>query len=752
MNKVYKVVWSKVRNCYVVVSELAKNHTKNVRSGLAGGRALSVLLISALLCTPASFVQATIDDGAACIKVDSKLHGTATADGNGIALGEGASVKNSSGNSTAIGNFTTVDGEGSIAIGSGWETYADPGNAHYRNGNMPRATVKGSNSMAIGNAETVVAGNNNIAVGAGSQVGIDKEAWERDYTVQASATGVANGTAVGSEAKVSGNQGSAVGFNAQARGKSAVAMGVKALATGESSVAAGNEAKAFGAQSIALGDGADAEDDHAMAIGNTASAKGQDSMAIGNQTTTDGNSSLAVGNQAAAIGDYSMAQGIMAYANGTSSLAVGEQAIAMADYSVALGSGAYVGVSDGVALGSMSESNRKGGISGYDPLTNKTSEENTSVWKSNLGAASVGNTMMASGEVSTRQIIGVAAGSEDTDAVNVAQLKALNTKIEARTANSGVHYYSVGEKARLDEYGYEVDEEGNRIQDDWNHEGDRNYYYQKRGKNASVSDDIPLTSNYENEGATGVGSLAAGTYAWAVERAVAIGNAAGAGEKGAIAIGDHASTQDPYLTDHPKKDKGLIAIGRYARAYSGFDYDTSDLLSSIGTAAVALGTGADAYGGVAIGEQAHVDFGNGVSIGRKSQSGGIDAVALGNGAKAGEAYWPTPQIYSGGYLGGNHVEASTGDRAVAIGKKANALPDDAIAIGTNAVAGSIDDYDVSMPSYITSGERTIAMGKESKAMADDAIALGSKAQALTVGGRGFGHKQCGRSRNGHRRL
>ena len=89
---------------------------------------------------------------------------------------------------------------------------------------------------------------------------------------------------------------------------------------------------------------------------------------------------------------------------------------------------------------------------------------------------------------------------------------------------------------------------------------------------------------------------------------------------------------------------------------------------------------------------------------------------------------------------------------MAIGKKANALPDDAIAIGTNAVAGSIDDYDVSMPSYITSGERTIAMGKESKAMADDAIALGSKAQALTVGGRGFGHKQCGRSRNGHRRL
>lgn len=132
MNNVYKLVWSKVQDCYVVVSEIARSHTKAGGNGGVHTGMLSVLIGLSLL---GGSVQAagTIDDGAAYIKVASSLHKTAIADVNAIALGEGAAVKNSNGNSVAIGPFTIVDGGESIAIGSAWESCADTGNANYRN-------------------------------------------------------------------------------------------------------------------------------------------------------------------------------------------------------------------------------------------------------------------------------------------------------------------------------------------------------------------------------------------------------------------------------------------------------------------------------------------------------------------------------------------------------------------------------------------------------------------------------------------
>lgn len=355
MNKVYKLVWSKVQNCYVVVSEIARSHTKAGGNGGVHTGMLSVLIGLSLLGGSVQ-AAATIDDGAAHIKVDSSIHGTAIADGNSIALGEGAAVKNSSGNSVAIGPFTIVDGEGSIAIGSAWETRADRGNEDYRNGNIPRTTVKGSNSMAIGNAETVVAGDNNIAIGAGSRVGVDEDAWKQDYTVQKSESPVANG----------------------------IAMGVKA------------------------------------------------------QVTTTG----------------------------------------------------------GVALGANSVSDREMGVAGYDPSSGEASLNTSSVWKSMTGAVSVGN---VSGSV-TRQIIGVAAGSEDTDAVNVAQLKALRQDLQTDVANGKTHYYSVRSSAQ------------------------------------------DADSNYNNDGAKGENALAAGSYASALKDSVAVGHEAQANDMRSVAIGMGAKT------------------------------------------------------------------------------------------------------------------------------------------------------------------------------------------------------------------
>lgn len=446
---------------------------------------LSVLIGLSLLGGSVQ-AAATIDDGAAHIKVDSSIHETAIADGNSIALGEGAAVKNSSGNSVAIGPFTIVDGEGSIAIGSAWETRADRGNEDYRNGNIPRTTVKGSNSMAIGNAETVVAGDNNIAIGAGSRVGVDEDAWKQDYTVQKSESPVANG----------------------------IAMGVKA------------------------------------------------------QVTTTG----------------------------------------------------------GVALGANSVSDREMGVAGYDPSSGEASLNTSSVWKSMTGAVSVGN---VSGSV-TRQIIGVAAGSEDTDAVNVAQLKALRQDLQTDVANGKTHYYSVRSSAQ------------------------------------------DADSNYNNDGAKGENALAAGSYASALKDSVAVGHEAQANDMRSVAIGMGAKTFSKADSQAAiDTGGGNTAIGYNAQAGAG---DQSGLATAVGKDAKATGWGSSAYG---VGADAHSSWSTALgNQSRANETKGIGGTAIGTTAKADEAYATAV---------GLGAEA-TAVNSTALGMQAKATQKDSVALG----AGSVD--------------------------------------------------------------
>lgn len=479
MNKVYKLVWSKVQNCYVVVSEIARSHTKAGGNGGVHTGMLSVLIGLSLLGGSVQ-AAATIDDGAAHIKVDSFIHETAIADGNSIALGEGAAVKNSSGNSVAIGPFTIVDGEGSIAIGSAWETRADRGNEDYRNGNIPRTTVKGSNSMAIGNAETVVAGDNNIAIGAGSRVGVDEDAWKQDYTVQKSESPVANG----------------------------IAMGVKA------------------------------------------------------QVTTTG----------------------------------------------------------GVALGANSVSDREMGVAGYDPSSGEASLNTSSVWKSMTGAVSVGN---VSGSVS-RQIIGVAAGSEDTDAVNVAQLKALRQDLQTDVANGKTHYYSVRSSAQ------------------------------------------DADSNYNNDGAKGENALAAGSYVTAQKESVAIGYKAQAQDARSVVIGIAAKTMDTT-------DGGNISIGYGSQAGQKVDSGSSGLAAAVGMNAKATGWGSSAYG-----TEAKAQNSWSTAVGDWAQANttkGRGGTAIGTTAKADDDYATAV---------GLGAEA-TAVNSTALGMQAKATQKDSVALGAGSV-------------------------------------------------------------------
>lgn len=132
---------------------------------------------------------------------------------------------------------------------------------------------------------------------------------------------------------------------------------------------------------------------------------GQRGLALGNRLTVKGEEAVAVGTDASATAGWA--------------ITMGTKSSAEKETSMAFGYDSHAKVSGGVALGAWSVADTAAGVSGYDPSTQAASTDTSAAWKSTLGAVSVGDKT----EGYTRQITGVAAGAQDTDAVNVAQLK-----------------------------------------------------------------------------------------------------------------------------------------------------------------------------------------------------------------------------------------------------------------------------------------------------------------------------------------
>ncbi|MCZ2157681.1 Vomp family autotransporter [Bartonella sp. 220] len=219
----------------------------------------------------------------------------------------------------------------------------------------------------------------------------------------------------GATAKAGGAQ--AFGVSALAGGIASVAMGVDSEASGKSAVAIGGLATALGENSVALGTRVRAEKNYAIAIGSEAEAQASGSIAIGSRRSDR-------------TEEHDPNRKVIAKAE--NAIAIGTFAYAETEDSVAIGVNAQVFSKDGVAVGGGSISYREKGFAGYDPHLNAASTDSGIAWKSTTGAFSVGEVGVAPNGTEgklTRQITGVAAGSEDTDAVNVAQLKAMRNVI-----------------------------------------------------------------------------------------------------------------------------------------------------------------------------------------------------------------------------------------------------------------------------------------------------------------------------------
>lgn len=237
------------------------------------------------------------------------------------------------------------------------------------------------------------------------------------------------------------------------------------VATSSTNFTSGTNAKA-GSSGIAIGDQSNAGSQGGsgsgggIAIGVGAQALANSATAIGTVAVAQGNTALAVGRQSAAIGDYSMALGNVADAHGTSSIALGHSALASGDRSIAIG-GANPTTSDGVSNGASYDAatqTRAGGTQsvaiGAGAQTNDNNQVaigSGSAGANNGGtpvfggtAAPVGGAVSFGSLGHERQIKNVAAGAADTDAVNVQQLKNVNSTLSTGIANVDARVTSVG--------------------------------------------------------------------------------------------------------------------------------------------------------------------------------------------------------------------------------------------------------------------------------------------------------------------
>ena len=485
MNKIFKVIWSKSKQCYVVVSEMAKNKTGKKK-----------IIVASILAALAIQTAGVIDVAAAAGDQPSR----ALADGR---------VTNGKTNGLAIGNFASSESHQSIAIG-----YYSVANAAEIDPALPatavgagahatgqstvalgllaqatsgKATALGSKSVASEDAAVAVGADSKATGGYASALGADATASNNDATAFGHGT-VASGassTALGSRAKAGAVAGVGIGMLANATNQygvaiggessssadNSIAIGRKSSVTGESGIAIGAFTTSKGANGVAVGTNGTKSDLGGVAVGQAAqsiafnsvatgmnvTAKGANSVALGASATANDDGTIAIGsygstptkatgNRALAIGSATTANGLESIAigsrvNSTSqhSIAIGTRANASAVKSVAIGPDSSVTVDGGVALGRDSVADVAGGTAnkGYNPNTNRTdvySGLNGNVLTSTTGAVSIGN-----GSTVTRQLTGLAAGTRDTDAVNVAQLKSVNLAFSGNVNTGNVN-------------------------------------------------------------------------------------------------------------------------------------------------------------------------------------------------------------------------------------------------------------------------------------------------------------------------
>ena len=417
MNKLFKVIWSKSKQCYIVVSEVAKNTTGKKKIVVAS--VLAALTVSAQVLT----VEAAIQEGSTSNNAVLALVNGATASGTGaVAIGDKASASTT--NALAVGTSTSSTGDGSVAVGSGSKATGASAVAVGAG-----AYAKEHGAVALGNNVNV---ETNKAVGVGFAVTVRQAGatnigyYSTVNTNQALSVGARNdvdgaaqyGTAVGYFVKVTGKNGVAIGSSNDNNGNSDTG---RTLASADSAVAIGTSAHAEAAHSIGLGTRAKATAASSMALGTSSSASGVQSIAIGSAEkaaeapNASGTQSIAIGTKTVANSGNAIAMGSTATASGVAATAIGAEVLAKQHGSTAIGNQVKVEGNKSVGLG-FQVSSKQDGTTAIGYITNVLGNQsvgigsNMTVGENAGGAVAIGYMSSVTGQS------GIGIGSNGTSA------------------------------------------------------------------------------------------------------------------------------------------------------------------------------------------------------------------------------------------------------------------------------------------------------------------------------------------------
>ena len=582
-----------------------------------------------------------------------------------VAVGANTEATNAS---TALGDSSKAKGKNSTALG--WNANA-VGEADVFIGKQA-----GGNTMNVGNSRNIGIGegaisnvgntkvSNIIGIGTGAAAGMQGD---HNIALGAYANGTDNGVAavtttnnvaIGERTYASGGNAIAIGNRTEATGLAAIAFGAGADAKGQNGFAAGQNTEASASGTVAIGgsanagNGATASGVQAVAIGQLSKASGNKTTAVGAEANASGLNSTALGTGASTAGGLgglnAVAVGAKATANAGSTTAVGAAAQASGINAAAFGAGAQAGTK-GTAVGYNAVVTHNGAIAlGADSVSTATfgavpNATINGITYGNFAAANVNATVSVGSAGNERAITNVGAGrinATSTDAINGSQLYAITNQLQA----GQTHYYSVNDGGT-------------------------------RG------------SNYNNDGARGKNSLAAGANARA-------------GSSNSVAMGDGADTGNGVNSNI----KGLnTAIGSNAKI--GANGKISWEATAIGADSTAEGVRTTAVGYGASATEYYA-----TAIGYKSTAPEWHALAIGSQATV--APTATTDVAAAQAITTNLTNVSDASKSAA-----------AVAIGRQATAG---------------GYGAIAQGLNTQATTAYATAVGANAKASKVGSTAFG--------------
>ena len=671
MNKIFKIVWNRTIQSFVVTSELAKGHVK--ASSTVGGAAEEVCAVeqgrlkalfrltalSMALLGMSEGVWATITEkpatGGATFAIGN---GTTSAHGSGaVAIGNNAQASNNgalaigpnsgtsttiaaSNNSTAIGvNIkatgqkaitigadTSVNGQGSIGIGSN-----DAGRAAALGvqgaksiGIGTHVLVRGDNVTAVG-TEVVANKNNTVAIGYATQataeqtvaIGSETKAEAQNAVVIGNRASV-NADTAPADPNVSGTTtgaGSvAIGALSTASGTNATAIGQASNAYGQNSFSGGQNSQATGKSSVALGDGAMAKGNSSVAVGPYSQAPALGAATLGFNNRATGENSLAVGRQANAAKANAIALGNEAKSLGEDAVAVGNNANAAQNRAMAFGKNSQALAGDAIAMGDSTVA------SGQNALafgkSNKAEGKdaiaigtNNNAWK--VDSIAFGRSANADGEQAVA--IGLNSHARQANAVALGQganandTNALAIGTSSMAAQAAA--IAIGNNARASKYSSIVIGEGAHS---------NNSRSVVIGYNASAINPADSASNQDTNQTVAIGAFA---NAWG-DQSTAIGNNVTAKGNSSIVIG---SDDWDTVAEKQVEDGSGKTVKEIYREYTGDEMATgknSYIQPTSGEAAVAIGTKSQATG------ELSTAFGTGTS------ATGLASAAFGMGARA----------------------------------------------------------------------------------------------------------------------